>query len=438
MTQKEALDILKLGYNVYLTGQAGSGKTFLLNKYISYLKKNKVKVAVTASTGIASTHMNGVTIHSWSGLGIKEKLTDSNIRNLLKRSYLQKRFRTTNIIIIDEISMLHSFQFDLINNICQAFKKNSAPFGSMQIICSGDFFQLPPVQKGGSDGAKFATESKVWRNMDMKVCYLQEQHRHVDPRLSKILFDIRNNKIRDKSFQLLSGRENKELSSVIKPTKLYTHNVDVDAINHLQLDKIKEKEFVYDMHLRGEPKLVELLKRSCLAPEELTLKKGAKVMFLKNNVDRGYVNGTLGKVVGFDNNEYPIVKTFSGKKIIATPASWTIEEDDAVKAEISQIPLRLAWAITVHKSQGMTLDAAEIDLSKAFERGMGYVALSRVKTLDSLKLIGFNETALEVNPKVIDLEKDLLRQSEKTQQYIKTLGTLMKKSLQKNFIKKCC
>ena len=160
-------------------------------------------------------------------------------------------------------------------------------------------------------------------------------------------------------------------------------------------------------------------------------------MFLKNNFDRGYVNGTLGKIVGFDDNEYPIVKTFSGKKIIATPASWTIEEDDVVKAEISQIPLRLAWAITVHKSQGMTLDAAEIDLSKAFERGMGYVALSRVKTLDGIKLMGFNETALEVNSKVISLEKDLLRQSERTQQHIQTLGVLRKKGLQKDFIQRC-
>lgn len=437
MTQEEALDILKLGYNVYLTGQAGSGKTFLLNKYISYLKKNKVKVAITASTGIAATHMNGVTIHSWSGLGVKEKLADSDIRKLLRRRYLRKRFLITNILIIDEISMLHSFQLDLVDRICQAFKENSVPFGGMQIICSGDFFQLPPVQKNKNDEAKFVTESEVWRNMNIKICYLQEQHRHADSKLSKILFDIRNNSISDRSLRLLSSRENKEVSSIIKPTKLYTHNIDVDAINSLQLDKIKEKEFVSNMHSSGELKLVELLKKSCLAPEELVLKKGAKVMFLKNNFDRGYVNGTLGKVVGFDDNEYPIVKTFSGKKIIATPASWTIEEDDVVKAEISQIPLRLAWAITVHKSQGMTLDAAEIDLSKAFERGMGYVALSRVKTLDGIKLMGFNETALEVNSKVISLEKDLLRQSERAQQHIQTLDVFKKKGLQKDFIQRC-
>lgn len=304
----------------------------------------------------------------------------------------------------------------------------------MQIICSGDFFQLPPVQKNRSDDVKFVTESEVWHNMDIKICYLQEQHRHRDLKLSKILADIRNNNINGESLKLLLSRENKEVSSMIKPTKLYTHNLDVDAINNLELDKINEKEFVYNMHSSGEIKLVEFLKKSCLAPEKLVLKKDAKVMFLKNNFDKGYVNGTLSKVVGFDDNEYPIVKTFSGKKIIATPASWTIEEDDEVKAEISQIPLRLAWAITVHKSQGMTLDAAEIDLSKAFERGMGYVALSRVKILDGIKLMGFNETALEVNLKVIDLEKDLLRQSEETQQHIKTLGTLRKKSLQKDFI----
>lgn len=434
MIQKEALDILKLGYNIYLTGQAGSGKTFLLNKYISYLKKNKVKVAVTASTGIAATHMNGVTIHSWSGLGIKEELTESQMKKLLRRLYLKKRFLSTNVLIIDEISMLHDFQFDLLNLICQAFKKNQNTFGGMQIICSGDFFQLPPVRSRKRNKARFVTESKAWSDMDMKICYLEEQHRHVDPKLSKILAEIRNNNVSDESIRLLMNRENKEVLSVIKPTKLYTHNKDVNAINNLELDKIREKKFVYNMHSSGEIKIVEALKRNCLASEELVLKKGAEVMFLKNNFERGYVNGTLGKIVGFDNSDYPIVKTFSGKRIIAIPASWTIEEDDIVKAEINQIPLRLAWAITVHKSQGMTLDAAEIDLSKAFEKGMGYVALSRVKTLDGIKLIGFNETALEVRPEVIELEKDLLNQSNQAQQHLKALGLFKKKKLQKEFI----
>lgn len=439
MTQKEALDILKLGHNVCLTGQAGSGKTFLLNKYISYLKENNVEVGITASTGIAATHMSGVTIHSWSGLGIKEKLTDGDIKKLLERRYLSKRLLFTNILIIDEISMLHAFQFDLLDRICRVFKENSRPFGGMQVICSGDFFQLPPVQKGKSKEVKFVTESEAWRRMDMKSCYLQEQHRHVDPRLSKILSDIRNDNISKESLKLLASRENKEVLSTIKPTKFYTHNADANAINNLQLDKIKEKEFIYSMYSTGKPKLVETLKKNCLASERLILKKGAEVMFLKNNVDRGYINGTLGKIIGFvdDDDRYPIVEIFSGEKIIATPESWTIEEDDMVQAEISQIPLRLAWAITIHKSQGMTLDTAEIDLSKAFERGMGYVALSRVKSLDGIKLMGFNETALEVSPKAISLEKDLVRQSEEIQQYLIELGTSKKKKLQKSFIKSC-
>jgi len=149
MTQQEAMEILKMGYNVYLTGQPGSGKTFLLNKYIDYLKRDHRGVAVTASTGIAATHMQGVTIHSWSGLGIKEKLTQTDLRKLLKRNYLKKRFRHTGVLIIDEISMLHAFQFDLINYICRAFKNSAEAFGGMQVVCSGDFFQLPPVAKKG-------------------------------------------------------------------------------------------------------------------------------------------------------------------------------------------------------------------------------------------------------------------------------------------------
>lgn len=434
MTQREALDILKLGHNVYLTGQAGSGKTFLLNEYISYLKRNKVKVAVTASTGIAATHMNGTTIHSWSGLGVKEEFTEKDMGDLLKKRYLKKRFRTTNVLIIDEVSMLHSFQFDIVDRICQAFKENSAPFGGMQIVCSGDFFQLPPVQKDGNNEPQFVTSSRAWYNTSLKICYLQEQHRHADYRLSTILNNIRDNNISDESLRLLSSREYKEISSKDIPTKLYTHNIDVDAINNMELDKINKKEFLYHMHSSGRPNLVEFLKKSCLAPEKLVLKKGALVMFVKNNFNKGYVNGTLGRVIKFDESDYPIVKTFANRNVIATPTSWTIEEDNVVKAEINQIPLRLAWAITVHKSQGMSLDAAEIDLSKAFVKGMGYVALSRVRTLDGMKLMGFNETALEVDSRVIDLDRDLLKESERAAQYIKTLGWFEKKKRQKEFI----
>ncbi len=432
MRQEEALDILKLGCNVFLTGPPGSGKTFLLNKYIDYLKRHGKRVAITASTGIAATHMQGVTIHSWSGLGIKEKLTDEDIRKLSKKSYLRKRFRQTNVLIIDEISMLHAFQFDLLNRICQRFKESIKPFGGMQVVCSGDLFQLPPVQKGGE--AKFVPESEVWQSMALKICYLEEQYRQKDKELLALLNSIRHNAINE-SHRLLLHRKYREDVFSIAPTKLYTHNIDVNTINTFELNKIREKEFVYHMYAEGAKSMVDILKKSCLAPERLMLKRGAKVMFVKNNFGRGYVNGTLGKVIGFDENSRPVIETFTGEQIVATPASWTIEEDEKVIAEITQFPLRLAWAITVHKSQGMNLDAAEIDLSKSFVKGMGYVALSRVCSLAGIKLKGINKLALSVKEEILELDKEFKQLSREVVADFRKMGLQEGKREQREFLR---
>ena len=172
MKQKEALDILKSGYNTFLTGPPGSGKTFLLNEYIKYLKKNNVAVSVTASTGIAATHMGGTTLHSWSGLGIREELDDADVKKICERGYLRKRIKSTGVLIIDEISMIKPLQFEAVNKICQYIKKVARPFGGMQVVCSGDFFQLPPVYKPASpdrqqirpsDGRGKRACKRIWR-----------------------------------------------------------------------------------------------------------------------------------------------------------------------------------------------------------------------------------------------------------------------------------
>ena len=170
------MDILKLGHNVYLTGPAGSGKTHLLNQYIAYLKSHKITVGITASTGIAATHMGGTTIHSWSGMGIRDSMTEEEIEELVKRQYLRTRYLRTKVLIIDEISMLHAHRLDLVHAMCKIFKSNSVPFGGMQIIMCGDFFQLPPVSKG-QEKADFVTESEIWHEMQLQICYLDEQFR---------------------------------------------------------------------------------------------------------------------------------------------------------------------------------------------------------------------------------------------------------------------
>lgn len=436
MKQEDAFDILKLGKNIFLTGSAGSGKTFLLNQYIRYLKKNNINVGITASTGIVATHLNGRTIHSWSGIGINEEMSDTQIKNLIKKGSLRNRIMNTKVLVIDEVSMLNAKRLDLIDHICKAIRQDLRHFGGMQVILCGDFFQLPPVARGEEDG-RFVTESETWKSMDINVCYLEEQHRQEDKIFLQVLSDIRKNTVTKNTEAILKERLNKSVGAKIKPTKLHTHNRDVDAYNIFELNKLNEKEKAYKMQSQGDKYLVKSLKEGyCLAPEILKLKVGAVVMFVRNNFNRGYVNGTLGKVIGFDeDSNYPIIETISGNTITAHPESWVIEEGSKVIASVSQVPLRLAWAITVHKSQGMSLDCAEIDLSKTFEYGMGYVALSRVRSLSGIKLIGINELALKVNEEAIKLDKVLYAKSNKDLKELSKLNKKTMKKMQKDFIK---
>lgn len=460
MTQKEALDIMKTGVNIYLTGSAGSGKTHTLREYIKWLDEHEIPVAITASTGIAATHMNGMTIHGWAGIGIRENLSDFEIEQLQEKQYLWKRFEKARVLIIDEVSMLHAHRLDMVERVCRMFKRNDLPFGGLQVILSGDFFQLPPVNKSKAQSPKpkvhtqddlfidydsgeikeegpetdMVIHSNAWSKMKPAVCYLTEQHRQEDEEFLEILNAIRKNNISDIHKDKLKLRINASVNSAI-PTKLYTHNIDVDAINHLELEKINTdiKEFI--MSGKGGDVLVDILKKSCLAPEVLKLKVGAEVMFIKNNYEAGYVNGTRGVIVGFDSSGEPIVEiSASGRKITVSATDWQIEENGKVKASITQYPLRLAWAITIHKSQGMSLDSAEIDLSKTFTYGMGYVALSRVRTLDGIRLVGFAENALDVDPLALKIDTELRTESEENKKLFGSLPKSKVKELQDNFV----
>ena len=409
MKQETALKLLKAGENVFLTGSAGAGKTYTLNQYINYLKARKVSVAITASTGIAATHMNGMTIHTWAGIGIKDFLSEEDLKRMKERKYLKEHLENAQVLIIDEISMLHAKQLNLVNQVLKYFKESDEAFGGIQVIVAGDFFQLPPVGKNDERNRdKFCFMSDAWVEAKFRVCYLTEQHRQGNDYLNDILNAIRAQAISPEHRSALQATRQQDIGDTY--TRLYTHNMDVDSINFKHLNEIDQDPRQFDAQYDGNEKLIETLKSSVRAPEALTLKKHAKVMFVKNNFDMGYINGSLGEVIGFEDDDehgvLPKVKLTDGTTLIVEPETWSVDnEAGKTIASFQQIPLRLAWAITIHKSQGMTLEAAEIDLSHTFEKGQGYVALSRLKSLNGLRLKGFNEQALELDSLAIKADR---------------------------------
>ncbi len=393
-----------------LTGPAGSGKTYVLNRFIQFAKSDARHVSVTATTGLAATHLGGTTIHSWSGIGIHNTLPSNFIDHLSKsrRDIIQK----TDVLIIDEISMLHDYRLDMIDEICRAVKEKDQPFGGIQIILSGDFFQLPPINRNSEPTGGFVVESEAWRELDPVICYLSEQHRQDDEKLLGILDALRRDDLRRHHAECLLERIDIQPGDGHVFTELHTVNVDVDTINQARLAELPGDEMEYTQATTGSANYVEALQRSILAPGVLLLKKGAVVMALKNSLEHKYVNGSIGTVVDFEpETGFPIVEFINGRTVNMLPDTWELRDGDKKRASISQIPLRLAWAITVHKSQGMTLDSARIDLRKAFVEGMGYVALSRVKNLNSLYLVGINRKALKASGEAIRLDGSLQSKS---------------------------
>ena len=455
MTQSQALSILKTGANVFLSGEPGSGKTHVINEYAKYLRDRNIEPAITASTGIAATHIGGLTIHSWSGIGIKRNLNKYDLDRISSSEYIVKRVKRSSVLIIDEISMLSAQTLSMIDTVCKEIKADQKPFGGMQIVFVGDFFQLPPVNKKYADdledrvllnesikprnsGIKFAYDSPAFKNTNPLICYLTEQHRQDDDGFLSVLSAIRQNFFDQKHLSQIEERKIEITKTPPGAPKLYSHNADVDRINNEMLDKLSGDARQFEMFSSGSKKLVQSLKKGCLSPENLFLKKGAKVMFTKNNPKEKFVNGTLGEVVGFDEgSRYPIVEKRNGQKIIVKPMEWSVEENGKIRATITQLPLRLAWAITVHKSQGMNLDEAIMDLAGVFEYGQGYVALSRVKRFSGLYLIGWNHRAFQVHPNVLKKDELFRKESKNAEITFGKITAVELDNMHENFISAC-
>jgi len=435
MKQITALNILKSGQNLFITGSAGTGKTYLLNQYIQYLKERRIYPTIVAPTGIAASHLKGQTIHSFFALGIRDTVVDNGyVDFLLGKSYLKSRFTKLKVLIIDEISMVSPEIFASIDKVLRAFKNSTEPFGGVQVVISGDFFQLPPVSRETKE-KRFAWQSPIWKALNLKSCYLHEKFRQDDNRLIQVLDEIRSGEVSSSVMEFLNSRFNVNLNDTYTPTKLYTHNVDVERINLEELEKLTEKAETFQYTAKGSSKNIEKIFKTALVLETLTLKKGALVIFIKNNPEKGYLNGTTGVVLGFEG-DIPVVKISSGEKIRVVSEDWTIENDKGeTLATVSQVPLRLAWAITIHKSQGMTLDSAEIDLSKTFEVGQGYVALSRIKNLEGLRLIGLNDMALCVDPLILRIDDPIKQASIRAENEISTYSEDELEKRHLNFIK---
>lgn len=410
MTQDEAFKILTMGKNVFLTGAAGTGKTYVLNRYIQWLRQRGIEPAVTASTGIAATHIGGQTIHAWSGIGIKERLNEYDLDRIGQSEKLVKRFQRTHVLIIDEVSMLSAETLTMVNQSIQAGLQTYEPFGGIQVVLCGDFFQLPPVTRGSQD-VRYAFQSAAWKDLAPHTCYLTEQYRQNDTDLLALLNAIREGNVTKPLRALVNKRIGHTVPKDIP--HLYTHNANVDELNAKRLEALSTPARIFSMKTKGSKKRIEMIMKGLLVPEKLTLKKGAVVMFVKNHPQGLYVNGTLGTITGF-TSQNPLVKTRDGETIEAEPSQWQIEDGEKVLAEVTQVPLRLAWAVTVHKSQGLTLDAAYMDLSKTFVGGQGYVALSRVKTFGGLYLEGINDWAFARHPAVAEANERFLADSART------------------------
>ncbi|GAN09656.1 DNA repair and recombination protein pif1 [Mucor ambiguus] len=394
--------VVRLGKNIYLTGTAGTGKSVVLKAIINGLqtKYGIDKVAVTASTGLAACHIGGVTVHSEFGIGLGDKDVDYYVKTIGKQGKNFSKIVGLRVLVIDEISMIDGRLFDKISQIAQGLRKSDAAFGGIQLVLCGDFYQLPPINRN-SRFVNYAFEADCWDSAIQETMTLTKAFRQTDQHFTDILNELKRGVVSDQTLKELQRLERPlTIHHGIEPTELYPLRKELDTANYGKLSALSGEPIVYKSTDSGYPGLL----KHCIAPAEVTLKVNAQVMLTKN-LTSTLVNGSRGVVSGFrpdeQNKLYPVVTFTNGEKLMISQYSFTFDSHGYAVATRLQIPLILAWALSIHKSQGQTIEYLRIDLRNSFDYGHAYVALSRVRSLDHLQVLNFSKAVVKANDKVI-------------------------------------
>ncbi|KNC81015.1 hypothetical protein SARC_06646 [Sphaeroforma arctica JP610] len=420
--QMAIFQMVQQGKSVFFTGGAGTGKSFLFKRLVRSLDPN-TSVA-TASTGAASHNIGGVTLHSFSGILSGDMTFAQAVKAAKRKIGNWKRCKT---LLIDEVSMIDGEYLDLLDAVARSVKNSTQPFGGLQVIICGDFLQLPPVCKNRDVPKKFAFEAECWPKLVPHCFELRRIYRQKDDhQLIRVLRLIRVGVCNEEVQKVLRSTQtnNKSIASDLKPTELCTHVAEVEDKNEKFLTDLSGEEVAFtaldNYYTEGDrAALTSQLDHLCPAPTALVLKLGAQVMMCRNvDFKAGLVNGARGVVVGFNTTadrfgvRLPIVRFASGAEKVVHSETWAHKVFGREVAARTQVPLRLSWAISVHKSQGMTIDLVNVNISKVFEFGQAYVALSRARTLEGLKVTGFTAANIRANPKALQFYKKL-RQATK-------------------------
>lgn len=414
-TYLKILTLLKNGENVFLTGFAGTGKSYILNKLKEYFKK---KLTITSTTGIAAVNVKGQTLHSWAGVGLCRNTVYNTVEKIKKRPTQYRQIMNCKILAVDEISMLNIEAFEYINEVLREVRECNDPFGGIQVFFIGDFFQLPPVEKEG-EIRHYCFDSPVWDKLGLKNVVLKKNYRQNEENFITALAHMRENCLEVEDIELLKTRcvENEDADIL----HIFSTNEEANRYNFAKFNMIDEpvklfyaedgvyrgSKLVTEGFTESENYILEIFSKNCRAEKEIALKLGARVMLLVNmDFNKGLINGACGVIQGF-NQDTISIKFDNGIVSNIPKHKFEYYYNERVVAERMQYPLKLAYGITIHKSQGMTLDRLVVDCARIFERGQSYVAMSRVKTLEGLYLKNFEPEKVLVDNHVAEFYENI-------------------------------